>query len=86
MSDFSRFMEADGLLKVLDFLAAMDYDTRQSSIHTALLGCTKALMNNSVSILLESLTYNMVRWVVEYKISLILSIIIYVPHGNGCIL
>jgi hypothetical protein len=41
-------MEADGLLKVLDFLAAMDYDTRQSSIHTALLGCTKALMNNSV--------------------------------------
>ena len=73
----ARFMEADGLLKVLfirqnikclalfdqiwlfqvlDFLAAMDYDTRQSSIHTALLGCTKALMNNSVSIRLESLT------------------------------
>ena len=45
----SRFMEADGLIKVLDFLAAMDYETRQSSIHTALLGCTKALMNNSVN-------------------------------------
>ena len=44
----ARFMEADGLIKVLDFLAAMDYETRQSSIHTALLGCTKALMNNSV--------------------------------------
>ena len=44
----TRFIEADGLIKLLDFLAAMDYETRQSSIHTALLGCIKALMNNSV--------------------------------------
>ena len=44
-----RFMEAEGLTQLLDFLAAMDYETRQSSIHTALLGCIKALMNNSVS-------------------------------------
>lgn len=45
----SRFIEADGLIKLLDFLAGMDYETRQSSIHTAVLGCIKALMNNSVS-------------------------------------
>ena len=45
----TRFMEAEGLTQLLDFLAAMDYETRQSSIHTALLGCIKALMNNSVS-------------------------------------
>ena len=45
----TRFMETEGLIKVLDFLAAMDYETQQSSIHTALLGCVKALMNNSVS-------------------------------------
>ena len=45
----TRFIEADGLIKLLDFLADMDYETKQSSIHTALLGCIKALMNNSVS-------------------------------------
>ena len=57
------------LFQVLDFLAAMDYDTRQSSIHTALLGCTKALMNNSVSIRLESLTqkYGQVGCGVSYS-------------------
>jgi hypothetical protein len=27
----------------------MDWDTAQSNIHTAALGCVKALMNNSVS-------------------------------------
>ena len=46
----TRFIEAEGLIKLLDFLAAMDYDTKQSTIHTALLGCIKALMNNSVSL------------------------------------
>ena len=34
---------------LLDLLAAMDWDTGQSNIHTAALGCVKALMNNSVS-------------------------------------
>jgi len=43
----ARFMEADGLPCLLDFLAGMDWDTAQSSIHTAALGCVKALMNNS---------------------------------------
>ncbi len=43
------FVEADGLPAILDFLGTMDYDTAaHSSVHTALLGCLKALMNNSV--------------------------------------
>ena len=40
--------ELDGLDAILDFLAALDYPTAQSSIHSALLACLKALMNNSV--------------------------------------
>lgn len=45
-----RFMEMDGLIHLLDALSEMDYDTAQSSVHTSLIGCVKALMNNSVSI------------------------------------
>ena len=40
-------MEADGLGCLLNLLAGMDWDTGQSAIHTAALGCVKALMNNS---------------------------------------
>jgi hypothetical protein len=43
-----RFIELDGLPALLGFLSAMDYATAQSSIHTSLIGCVKALMNNSV--------------------------------------
>ncbi|XP_065208750.1 disheveled-associated activator of morphogenesis 1 isoform X3 [Planococcus citri] len=42
-----RFMEMDGLIYLLDALSEMDYDTAQSSVHTSLIGCVKALMNNS---------------------------------------
>lgn len=45
-----RFVEMDGLIHLLDALSAMDYDTSQSSVHTSLIGCVKALMNNSVGI------------------------------------
>lgn len=45
-----RFMEMDGLIYLLDALSEMDYDTAQSTVHTSLIGCVKALMNNSVSI------------------------------------
>jgi dishevelled associated activator of morphogenesis len=45
-----RFVEQGGLEALLDFLDAMDHETAQSSLHTALIGCLKALMNNSVSI------------------------------------
>ncbi|XP_063226391.1 disheveled-associated activator of morphogenesis 1 isoform X2 [Bacillus rossius redtenbacheri] len=42
-----RFIELDGLQALLGFLAAMDYPTAQSPVHTSLIGCVKALMNNS---------------------------------------
>lgn len=41
------FLEGDGLSALLTLLQAMDYYTAQSSIHTSLIGCIKALMNNS---------------------------------------
>lgn len=47
-----RFMELEGLPALLDFLEHMDYFTAQSSIHTSIIGCVKALMNNSVSYLI----------------------------------
>ncbi|XP_059086529.1 disheveled-associated activator of morphogenesis 1-A-like isoform X3 [Tigriopus californicus] len=43
----TRFMEVDGLSSILNFLSSMDYETRQSVLHTAVLGCLKAMMNNS---------------------------------------
>ncbi|KAJ8882031.1 hypothetical protein PR048_018519 [Dryococelus australis] len=42
-----RFIELEGLAALLSFLSTMDYATSQSSIHTSLIGCVKALMNNS---------------------------------------
>lgn len=51
-----RFIELDGLPALLGFLSAMDYATAQSSVHTSLIGCVKALMNNSVRILYMELT------------------------------
>ncbi|XP_049795298.1 disheveled-associated activator of morphogenesis 1 [Schistocerca nitens] len=42
-----RFVELDGLPALLSFLGGMDYQTAQSSVHTSLIGCVKALMNNS---------------------------------------
>ncbi|UYV74721.1 DAAM2 [Cordylochernes scorpioides] len=43
----TRFLNQDGLSTLLFFLQKMDYNTAESSIHTALIGCVKALMNNS---------------------------------------
>nr|XP_057933083.1 disheveled-associated activator of morphogenesis 1-like [Doryrhamphus excisus] len=43
----TRFMDLDGLSCILDFLKSMDYETAESQIHTSLIGCMKALMNNS---------------------------------------
>jgi dishevelled associated activator of morphogenesis len=44
-----KFVEQSGLEALLGFLVAMDHETAQSTLHTALIGCLKALMNNSVS-------------------------------------
>lgn len=43
----TRFIELDGLSCILNFLKTMDYETTESQIHTSLIGCIKALMNNS---------------------------------------
>uniref|UniRef100_A0A3B3UE92 Dishevelled associated activator of morphogenesis 1b n=1 Tax=Poecilia latipinna TaxID=48699 RepID=A0A3B3UE92_9TELE len=47
MSFVTRFIDLDGLTCILNFLKSMDYDTTESQIHTSLIGCIKALMNNS---------------------------------------
>ncbi|XP_053488765.1 disheveled-associated activator of morphogenesis 1 [Ictalurus furcatus] len=47
MSFVTRFIDQDGLTCLLNFLKNMEYDTSESEIHTSLIGCFKALMNNS---------------------------------------
>ncbi|XP_041132548.1 disheveled-associated activator of morphogenesis 1-like isoform X2 [Polyodon spathula] len=44
----TRFIDLDGLTCILNFLKSMDYETTESQIHTSLIGCIKALMNNSL--------------------------------------
>lgn len=43
----TRFIELDGLSCLLDFLHCMDYETWESRVHASVIGCIKALMNNS---------------------------------------
>ncbi|XP_056337478.1 disheveled-associated activator of morphogenesis 1b [Danio aesculapii] len=43
----TRFIDLDGLTCILNFLKSMEYETTESQIHTSLIGCIKALMNNS---------------------------------------
>ncbi|XP_029315962.1 disheveled-associated activator of morphogenesis 2 isoform X2 [Cottoperca gobio] len=43
----TRFIELDGLTCLLNFLSSMDYETSESRVHTSVIGCIKALMNNS---------------------------------------
>ncbi|XP_077394267.1 disheveled-associated activator of morphogenesis 1-like isoform X2 [Festucalex cinctus] len=43
----TRFIDLDGLSCILNFLKSMDYETTESPLHTSLIGCIKALMNNS---------------------------------------
>eukprot|EP00794_Sanderia_malayensis_P020228 gene20228-22204_t len=47
MSFVLGFLDLGGLQCLIDILAGMDWDTCQSAIHTACIGCLKALMNNS---------------------------------------
>uniref|UniRef100_A0A674NBE8 Dishevelled associated activator of morphogenesis 1b n=1 Tax=Takifugu rubripes TaxID=31033 RepID=A0A674NBE8_TAKRU len=43
----TRFIDLDGLSCILNFLNSMDYVSTESQLHTSLIGCIKALMNNS---------------------------------------
>lgn len=47
MSFVLGFLDVGGLQCLIDILASMDWGTCQSAIHTACIGCLKALMNNS---------------------------------------
>uniref|UniRef100_UPI00358E1AC9 disheveled-associated activator of morphogenesis 2-like isoform X1 n=2 Tax=Myxine glutinosa TaxID=7769 RepID=UPI00358E1AC9 len=47
MSFVTRFIEQDGLTSLLTFYNNMDPATVESPVHTALIGCVKALLNNS---------------------------------------
>ena len=44
-----RFIELDGLNSLLQVLGTMDAEAGNSNLHTSVIGCLKALMNNSVS-------------------------------------
>lgn len=43
-----RFIELDGLNALLQVLGTMDAEAANSNLHTSVIGCLKALMNNSV--------------------------------------
>lgn len=42
-----QFIEADGLLQLLDMIAAMDYKGRQTREHLNAIKCISSLMNNA---------------------------------------
>lgn len=44
-----RFIELQGLPALLELLQVLDIRVSNSPLHTSLIGCIKALMNNSVS-------------------------------------
>lgn len=44
-----RFIELDGLNALLQVLETMNAEAANSNLHTSVIGCLKALMNNSVS-------------------------------------
>lgn len=48
-----KFIEVQGLPALLDVLEAIDVNVANSPLHTSLIGCIKALMNNSVSLLIS---------------------------------
>lgn len=43
-----RFVELNGLSALLDILRVLDIRVANSPMHSSLIGCLKALMNNSV--------------------------------------
>ncbi|KAL1455142.1 hypothetical protein WDU94_009258 [Cyamophila willieti] len=42
-----RFIECEGLLTLLEYLKNLDHYSGQTSLHCSIIGCIKALMNNS---------------------------------------
>ncbi|XP_022645280.1 disheveled-associated activator of morphogenesis 1-like isoform X2 [Varroa jacobsoni] len=92
----TRFLDEQGLLRLLDFLSAMDRQTFESSVHTSAIGCVKALMNNSTGrshVLAHPTAINIIAqslatWNVKTKIAVleILGAVCLVPGGHKKVL
>ncbi|XP_047677376.1 disheveled-associated activator of morphogenesis 1 [Tachysurus fulvidraco] len=96
MSFVTRFMDQDGLTCLLNFLKNMEYETSESQIHTSLIGCIKALMNNSqgrahvlshpesINIISQSLNTENIR--TKVAVLEILGAVCLVPGGHRKVL
>ncbi|KAM9355334.1 disheveled-associated activator of morphogenesis 1-like [Pholidichthys leucotaenia] len=96
MSFVTRFIELDGLSCLLNFLKTMDYEVAESQIHTSLIGCIKALMNNSqgrthvlehcesINIIAQSLTVENIK--TKVAVLEILGAVCLVPGGHKKVL
>ncbi|XP_015212886.1 disheveled-associated activator of morphogenesis 2 isoform X1 [Lepisosteus oculatus] len=92
----TRFIELDGLTCLLNFLKSMDYETSESRIHTSIIGCIKALMNNSqgrahvlahpqsISIISQSLRLDNIK--TKVAVLEILGAVCLVPGGHKKVL
>lgn len=92
----TRFIELDGLSCLLNFLKTMDYETSESHIHTSLIGCINALMNNtqgrahvlghceSINIIAQSLATENIK--TKVAVLEILGAVCLVPGGHKKVL
>ncbi|XP_048456076.1 disheveled-associated activator of morphogenesis 1 [Rhincodon typus] len=92
----TRFIDLDGLTCILNFLKSMDYETSESRIHTSLIGCIKALMNNSqgrahvlahvesINVIAQSLTTENIK--TKVAVLEILGAVCLVPGGHKKVL
>ncbi|KAH9489529.1 Dishevelled associated activator of morphogenesis 2 [Bulinus truncatus] len=90
------FIEKSGLQCLVDFLSKMDYETSEGPLHTAIIGCIKALMNNSqgrahvlahpdcINIIAQSLAVENVK--TKIAVLEILGAICLVPGGHKKVL
>ncbi|XP_061889808.1 disheveled-associated activator of morphogenesis 1-like [Entelurus aequoreus] len=92
----TTFIDLDGLSSILNYLKAMDYRTAESQIHTSLIGCIKALMNNtqgrahvlehseSINTIAQSLGTENIK--TKVAVSEILGAVCLVPGGHKKVL
>ncbi|XP_052768574.1 disheveled-associated activator of morphogenesis 1-like isoform X2 [Mya arenaria] len=96
MSFVTQFLEFDGVQCLDGFLLRMDYKIAESNIHTSIIGCFKALMNNSqgrahvlahpnsVNIIAQSLSADNIK--TKISVFEILGAMCLVPGGHRRVL
>ncbi|XP_053375158.1 disheveled-associated activator of morphogenesis 1-like [Mercenaria mercenaria] len=96
MSFVTQFLELDGLQCLDNFLSNMDYQVAESNIHTAVIGCFKALMNssqgrahvlahpNSINVIAQSLSSDNIK--TKIAVFEILGAMCLVPGGHRKVL